>query len=192
MVKVLKLIQTEKVPDQLMEFAREVYRKKFFGYLVVEIARDEIGLGSMPFRAGIKGKQYLADEILEEGLRRGSVRGGVVIIITCEDVYTLGTNYIFGLATSGGGLISSARIDPKFWDGVPELFHYSKEGNEFFLKQFAKVLLHEVGHALSLDHCKDLGCVMRYSNSPIELYSKGEDFCNGCWNKLVANLGAMD
>jgi predicted Zn-dependent protease len=192
MKKILKLIRTEGVSDQLIEFAKEVYRKKFYGYLEVEVARDEIDLGSVPFRAGIKGRQYLADEILEEGLRLVSARGGVVIIITCEDIYTHGTNYIFGLATTGGGLISSARIDPKFWDGVPEIFHYSKGGDEFFLKQFAKVLLHEAGHALSLDHCKDLGCVMHYSNSPLELYSKGGDFCSRCWNRLVANLGAKD
>ncbi|MBC7113311.1 MAG: hypothetical protein H5T34_04740 [Candidatus Methanomethyliales bacterium] len=191
-MKILKLIRTEGVSDHLIEFAKRIYRKKFFGYLEVEVVKDEIELGSMPFRAGIKGKQYLADEILKEGIRLSGIRGGVVIIITCEDIYTHGTNYIFGLATSGGGLISSARIDPKFWDEVPEIFYYSKEGSNFFLKQFAKVLLHEVGHALSLVHCEDLGCVMRYSNSPLELYSKGEDFCRGCWTRLVANLGTKN
>jgi hypothetical protein len=35
MEKIMKLIRTEGVSDQLIEFAKEVYRKKFYGYLEV-------------------------------------------------------------------------------------------------------------------------------------------------------------
>ena len=151
----------------------------------IELSGRELSLGGKRSRPGAKGRQYLADEILSEC---GCEENGVTIVITSVDIYTHGTNYIFGLATIGAGLVSYARIDPNFWDFAPEIHHYSERGKGFFLRQLGKVLLHELGHALSLGHCQDPCCVMRYSNSPLELYFKGEDYCVRCWSKLVTLL----
>ncbi|MCX8182300.1 MAG: hypothetical protein N3D12_04205 [Candidatus Methanomethyliaceae archaeon] len=182
----LKLIRTEEVPDEIFDFARMHYERRFSGILGVEASEAKISLGEKGFRSGSKGRQYLADDILREGGERAN--SGIVIIITSVDIYTHGTNYIFGLATLGVGLISSARIDPKFWDFVPEIKYYAGMGEKFFLIQFGKVLLHELGHALSLGHCQEPRCVMRYSNSPLDLYSKGEDYCAMCWDRLTKSL----
>ncbi|MEM4216526.1 MAG: hypothetical protein QXZ09_00740 [Candidatus Methanomethylicaceae archaeon] len=181
----LRLIRTEGVPDEVFDFARALYEKRFSGLLEVEVPGREVTLEGKRHRLGIRGMQYLADDILRDG---GSEGGGAAIVITSADIYTYGTNYIFGLATIGAGLVSTARIDPNFWDFLPEIYRYSEKGKGFFLRQLGKVLLHELGHALSLGHCHEPGCVMRYSNSPIELYSKGEDYCAGCWKKLVSFL----
>ncbi|MGC8936743.1 MAG: hypothetical protein ACP5KV_05195 [Candidatus Methanomethylicaceae archaeon] len=186
MSKKLILIGTEGLPDEVMDFAKVHYRRRFSGYLEVESSGTKISLEPVPFRSGVKGKQYLADEILKKGMELE--HGIAVIVITSVDIYTLGTNYIFGLATHGAGLVSYARIDPRFWDFVPEIYHYSEEGKDFLFKQIGKVLLHEFGHALSLGHCDERGCVMRYSNSPIELYNKGEDYCRRCWDRIAHEL----
>lgn len=186
MSKRLTLINTEGLPSEVREFAKVHYGRRFSGYLEVESSETKIGLESVPFRSGVKGKQYLADEILRKGMELK--HGIAVIVITSVDIYTPGTNYIFGLATLGAGLVSYARIDPSFWDFVPEIYHYSRRGKDFLFKQIGKVLLHEFGHALSLGHCDERGCVMRYSNSPIELYNKGEDYCWRCWDRIVHEL----
>ncbi|MEM2080632.1 MAG: hypothetical protein QW104_08140 [Nitrososphaerota archaeon] len=181
----LRLIRTEGVPDEVFDFARALYEKRFSGLLEVEVSGREVTLEGKRHRPGARGMQYLADDILRDG---GSEGGGAAIVITSADIYTYGTNYIFGLATIGAGLVSTARIDPNFWEYVPEISYYSNMGREFFLKQLGKVLLHELGHTFSLGHCHEPCCVMRYSNSPFELYSKGEDYCAGCWSRLVSFL----
>jgi len=185
-MKKLLIIGTDGVQDEILHFAKR-HLDRFSGRLRVEVSTNRISLEEKTFRPGPKGRQYLADEILEDGIRL--VEDGIVIIVTSSDIYTRGTNYIFGLATLGAGLVSSARIDPKFWEFVPEIKYYADMGEVFFLRQFGKVILHELGHALSLGHCQEPGCVMRYSNSPFELYSKGEDYCCQCWGRLTKFLG---
>jgi archaemetzincin len=43
----------------------------------------------------------------------------------------------------------------------------------------AKESLHEVGHLLGLDHCKDI-CIMNISHSIEQAQEKSSDLCNGC------------
>ncbi|MCX8192059.1 MAG: matrixin family metalloprotease, partial [Nitrososphaerales archaeon] len=90
----------------------------------------------------------------------------------------------------GSAIISSARINPNFWKGFEEISYYASKGRPFFEKQFRKVLIHEFGHTLGLLHCNDLDCVMHYSNSPLELYRKGEWFCKNCWKKFTSIIGS--
>ncbi len=182
--KRVRLIRTEEIQDEIFNFARTQYERRFSGLLEIRPSEVPINFEGKKFRKGVKGKQYLADDLLREGDELKD--DDIAIIITSEDIYTRGTTYIFGLATLNVGLVSFARIDPKFWDFVPEIYIYSEKDKEFFLRQFRKVLLHELGHALSLGHCQQPECVMRYSNSPFELYSKGEDYCGRCWNRLTS------
>ncbi|MEM0231520.1 MAG: archaemetzincin [Candidatus Methanomethyliaceae archaeon] len=180
-MKKIILTITEGSNIELLKIAENCYRKKF---LNLKILNKSLPINDVPFRINFKGlKQYLADAILEKGYNLIE-ENSILIIITDFDIYTHGTNYIFGLATKYIGLISSARIDPKFWEMFPEIHYYSKMGKDFFIKQYEKVLLHELGHTISLPHCNNIECVMRYSNSPIELYSKGEDYCKKCWEYL--------
>lgn len=176
---------TEGSDIELLKIAENCYKKKFFN---VKILNDSIPLSNIPYRMNFKGlKQYLADAILRGGFALKE-ENSTLIIVTNFDIYTYGTNYIFGLATKDVGLVSSARIDPRFWEIFPEMHYYSKMGRDFFIKQYEKVLLHEVGHTISLPHCNSIECVMRYSNSPIELYSKGEDYCKKCWEYVKTHF----
>jgi archaemetzincin len=96
------------------------------------------------------------------------------LLLTDVDISASSTNYVFGLADIARrvAVVSSCRIHPSFW-GL-------KETRGFFEEQWGKVVTHEFGHTLGLLHCGDWDCVMKYSNSPQELYRKGKDFCVKC------------
>lgn len=97
------------------------------------------------------------------------------------DLFTRGLNFIFGQAVIGGRecLISLARLRPSFY-GEPE-------NTEIFRERVVKEAVHELGHTFGLSHCKDPGCVMRFSNSLQETDFKGRSFCSQCWNKLQSS-----
>ena len=46
--------------------------------------------------------------------------------------------------------------------------------------RIAKEAVHELGHALGLDHCGSPGCVMAFSNSLDDVDRKGRSFCRRC------------
>jgi len=163
--------------------------KRFKDYAHTEVSEKILDLEEFPYRTTAFGKQYLADALLQAGLQQRE--GGIVVVLTAADIYTGGTNYIFGLATFGSALVSSARIDPAFWRGIQEIFRHTSDGRSFFEGQCSKVLIHELGHALGLPHCDNWDCAMRYSNSPMELYRKGGDYCNTCWTRFLSNVREM-
>lgn len=103
------------------------------------------------------------------------------IILTDVDVFVKFTNYVFGLAdmVQRVAVVSSRRIHPSFWG--------TRETRESFEEQWGKVVTHEFGHTIGLLHCNDWNCVMKYSNSPPELYRKGREFCGKC----AAELGGI-
>jgi archaemetzincin len=101
------------------------------------------------------------------------------IILTDVDIFAKFTNYVFGLAdmVQRVAVVSSCRIHPSFWG--------NKETKEIFEEQWGKVVTHEFGHTLGLLHCNDWNCVMKYSNSPPELYRKGKEFCRKCAGEVA-------
>ena len=178
------IVSVSGFPQVDMNFALGAYRKRFREYADIELSEKILDLQEFPFRITAFGKQYLADALLQAGLRING--GNVVVVLTSADIYTGGMNYVFGLATNGSALISSARIDPGFWKDVKEIFHYSSEGRLFFEKQYEKVLIHKLGHAFGLSHCNNVDCAMHYSNSPAELYQKGEWYCEDCRKRFLS------
>lgn len=188
-MKKLKIViaTTNDVPEADLNYAIETYGARLNGYSFIVESGKVLDISDFPYRATQFGKQYLADALLQAGLKSRK-RGTASIVLTSADIYTRRTNYIFGLATYGSAVISSARIDPSFWKGFREIFSSSSKGRAFFEEQYAKVLLHELGHVVGLPHCHRWRCVMRYSNSPIELYKKGRDYCNECLNRLSSAI----
>ena len=178
----LTLLSLRDLCDVDFEYAVNFYSSRLGDYLVVKVLKEALDVERFPYRVTGFGRQYLADAIIQEGLR---LKGeGVLIMLTSSDIYTYGVNYVFGLAVKGCAVVSRARIDPAFWKGVDEIYAYTSLGRLFFEKQFGKVLLHEFGHAIGLPHCIQ-SCVMRYSNSPLELYQKEGWFCNRCFENLL-------
>jgi len=169
-----------------LDYAYNLYTTRLGDYLKVKVSDQRLNVEGFPYRVTRFGRQYLADAIIQEGWR---LKGeGVLIMLTSSDIYTAGVNYVFGLAVRGCAVVSRARIDPAFWRGLDEVYTYTSKGRLFFEKQFGKVLIHEAGHTVGLPHCLNKSCVMLYSNSPLELYRKGEWFCRPCLERLRSAL----
>ena len=97
--------------------------------------------------------------------------GGILVVGVVEgDGYVEGLNFVFGLASKKLGVASVYTF---------RLYH----GLGSVVERIAKVIAHEVGHLLSLGHCRN-HCVMRFSNSLEELDSKPLRFCPECRRRL--------
>ncbi len=103
------------------------------------------------------------------------------LCLTNVDLYADGLNYVFGEAQLDGkiAILSVARLDPTFYG-----LDFNKET---FVSRFRKEIMHELGHLFGLHHCSNY-CVMRFSNSILEVDKKPEDFCKSCKEKLRRKL----
>ncbi|MFP4116147.1 MAG: archaemetzincin family Zn-dependent metalloprotease [Candidatus Aenigmatarchaeota archaeon] len=112
--------------------------------------------------------QYMAERVMDSFRE-----DGIQVLITKEDVYSKGNNYVFGEAEyRGPAIVSMHRLDPRFYD---------EEGdNDIFLRRLKKEVIHELGHCFGMDHCENPGCVMQYSGSVKGIDDKGENFCEEC------------
>ncbi|MCE4624260.1 MAG: matrixin family metalloprotease [Desulfurococcales archaeon] len=96
-------------------------------------------------------------------------RRRLLVGVVGADGFVSGLNFVFGLASPEIGVASvyTARMrGPRLWERV------------------LKVVVHETGHLLGLGHCSDPRCVMRFSNSLMELDEKGSRFCPRCLARL--------
>jgi len=91
-----------------------------------------------------------------------------VLAITDKDIYTAGLNYVFGLAKS------------KSKAAIVSTFRLAANDKELLKERLLKESIHEFGHVLGLQHCKELGCVMNASNNIRDIDNKNADFCHMC------------
>lgn len=99
-----------------------------------------------------------------------------VVVIIEGDGYVEGLNFVFGVATEGwGGIVFTERLRPEFYGGVPN--------EALFLARLLKEVIHELGHSFGLQHCYN-NCVMRFSNSVVDVDRKREFFCHKCARDL--------
>jgi archaemetzincin len=103
---------------------------------------------------------------------------GVVDRDICIPILT----YVFGEAQLGGkaALVSLTRLRQEFYDLEPD--------EHIFFERLHKETFHELGHTFGLTHCPQLVCVMRLSNTVIDVDRKGRTFCRACSDVLLSTI----
>jgi len=120
-------------------------------------------------------QQYHSTHILTrigESARRAEDE--YVLGVTDVDLYVPNYNFVFGEAGCPGNvaLISLFRLKPRFYGAPPD--------NRLFQERALKEAVHEVGHALGLQHCSNPSCVMHFSLSIKDTDRKSAKFCDDC------------
>jgi archaemetzincin len=120
-------------------------------------------------------RQYNSTEILS-GLDSYSskVEADHVLGVCAVDLSVPRMNFIFGEARCPGktALISLFRLRPEFYGKPTDL--------ELFHDRALKEAIHELGHSLGLEHCRNPTCVMFFSNSIVDTDRKQARFCEDC------------
>jgi len=124
--------------------------------------------------------QYDAEMVLELlSLSVETTGDSRVLGITNADLYVPGMNFVFGIAGRRYALISLHRLRQPFYN-LPE--------NPAVFRHRAVVeAVHELGHTFGLTHCRDLRCVMRFSNTIVETDRKGPAFCTACQPRVYTD-----
>jgi archaemetzincin len=129
------------------------------------LGRAECHAGFDPAR-----RQWRADSVLRECVRRFSSSGRFCVGLTGVDLYAPSLNFVFGLALEREDL------------AVVSWYRLGGKGGAF-VARLAKEVIHEVGHLEGLDHCSNESCVMWFSNTLAETDRKGLNFCPACAGK---------
>lgn len=141
--------------------------------LVVKTPIDRVQYTEMPILEMAyesRRNQYDGQKLLNACITRYNLKPFLWLLT--KDLFVPPMNFIFGLACKGeGGLVSFYRL--------PSMEMKVKES------------LHETGHILGLEHCKNK-CVMQYSNSLKEALRKPAEFCEECKNKLQNLINPND
>ena len=120
-------------------------------------------------------KQYNAEKILEyiNSVDFDVFDSDKVLGVLDKDIFVEKLNFVFGLSEIAGRscIISIYRLRPEF---------YGEKNEKLFKERVIKEAIHELGHSFGLRHCSNKRCVMRFSNSIIEVDEKGINFCKKC------------
>jgi archaemetzincin len=105
--------------------------------------------------------------------------------VTHADLFVPILKYVYGLSQVEGrcSLISTHRLDPRFYDNAPD--------PALLMARLEKTALHELGHSFGLTHCRNRHCVM-YSSTRIEHTDfKQSDLCPTCLELLRWHIKKM-
>lgn len=124
-------------------------------------------------------RQHLSSSVIAVLKRRKPADVPLILGVTDRDLYLPPLNFVFGEADMGTGaaVISLARLREEFYGRPPD--------DRLCQRRAATEAVHEVGHALGLDHCPDAWCVMHFSNTLADTDRKGPGFCTRCRERLV-------
>lgn len=157
---------------ETMDLMRE-YAEVFFG-LPAKIL-DPVPLPEEAYNESRR--QHNSTTILRWLARRLPEDALIVMGVTGEDLYSRGLNFVFGEASL------QSRT------GVSSLRRYQTADARLFRRRALKLMTHEAGHILSMDHCIYYKCVMQGANSLREDDGHPMHLCPVDLRKLVWNTG---
>jgi archaemetzincin len=126
-------------------------------------------------------RQHHATLLLATLLRHLPAPGAKIVGVTSEDLFIPVLTFVFGQSQLDGAaaIVSTHRLHNEFY-GLP--------ADEALLRtRTVKELLHELGHAYGLVHCRDQLCVMRASTYVEEVDLKDARFCPACAAVVAAD-----
>lgn len=141
--------------------------------------RDWLGRPLWQYRT-----DYLLDGVLKPSLPEHAL---CYLGITMADLYPEESwNFVFGQASlkERVGVHSLVRYFPGFYGEPAET-----EDPAMTVRRACKVLVHEAGHMLGLQHCVGYQCTMNGSNSLEESDRRPLRLCPPCLRKLAWNTG---
>jgi archaemetzincin len=116
--------------------------------------------------------QWLSDKYNKPSSKE---RTTTKILAICDfDAYSGTLNFVFGQAHLDGNvsIIYLPRLRQK---------SYGLKSDEYiFYQRLVKEAVHELGHSFGLGHCKNMKCVMHFSNSLSDTDFKTSHLCNVC------------
>ena len=110
-------------------------------------------------------KQYDSKMILKSLTEKKSREFDYRLGLLDVDIFAPGMNFIFGLA------------DPR---KKTCLVSIRRLAGKAISERIAKEIVHEIGHLLGLDHCRDVHCVMYFSNTIVDTDHKDKKLCENC------------
>jgi archaemetzincin len=125
----------------------------------------------------MKRGQYNAHGLLALASAMKREGDDLLLGVTMMDLYYPGLNFVFGLASAGGAIISLYRLRQEFYGLSPD--------RRLFMNRAIKEAVHEIGHVLGLGHCTSTSCVMFFSNSIFDTDAKGLRFCASCSARIA-------
>ncbi len=161
--------ELEEDTPEVLEFLKESLKKLFGDCEVLKVAE-------LPAYAYNPARGQYNSTIILESLK---VEKGcdVVLGVVDADLYADDLNFVFGEAEMFGrrAIISLARLRQEFYGLNPD--------RDLLKLRALKEAVHEIGHVLGLRHCRN-ECVMRFSNSILEVDEKPWWFCEECLRRL--------
>ncbi|HZE99336.1 MAG TPA: archaemetzincin [Planctomycetota bacterium] len=122
-------------------------------------------------------KQYHATRIIRHLADRLPPDALVSMGITDRDLYSEGLNFVFG----EGSLHQRC--------GVYSLRRFETDDAPLFLRRTLKLVSHEAGHILSIEHCAVWSCVMQGANTLEEHDGHPMHLCPVDLRKILWNVG---
>jgi archaemetzincin len=156
--------------DMLTDDLREILQKEI-----------RIGKGLPEPRHAFNSKrdQFLSTAILKVLLeQKDLLRYEKILGVIDHDLYVPELNFVFGEASPRAAVISLTRLR--------ETYYGRPENPGLFRRRMLTEAVHELGHTYGFGHCRNVSCVMFFSNRLTDTDRKGPAFCPKCQKRYDA------